>query len=315
MLPWAPLWHRLLIGFDQGLGATDPEMQFFIDPVEYLSREGDEGFERVLFVMPSNDGGPPLTPDTATTTPPFDEPMEPRKDGGPGEAAEPDELDLPGSNSASKLRKLRSGKIVEALAGAWEFIPYNDPATRPDNLLTFRDTVARYRTKLLGDDVGERTQALHSLRLYYRSKFAGSAMNDVSLMLYGGAVGDWQGWSYCNWSHGRSTWERFETRGAVLLTGDGNLSNAQKWKTLEAYLDVHRARGATVFQIPHHGSRHNWYPGLASDVSPKSSVISSEFTNKHGHPHAEVLRDFWPFNPIQVDQHGDYLVRIMLESL
>ena len=39
MLPWAPLWHRLLIGFDQGLRADDPEILFFVDPVQYLIQE------------------------------------------------------------------------------------------------------------------------------------------------------------------------------------------------------------------------------------------------------------------------------------
>ena len=44
MLPWSPLWHRLLIGFDQSLQADDTEMLFFVDPVAYLTQEAGEGF-------------------------------------------------------------------------------------------------------------------------------------------------------------------------------------------------------------------------------------------------------------------------------
>jgi glyoxylase-like metal-dependent hydrolase (beta-lactamase superfamily II) len=45
MLPWAPLWHRLVIGYAQGLDPDDPDFAFYTDPArsafEHRSRSRD----------------------------------------------------------------------------------------------------------------------------------------------------------------------------------------------------------------------------------------------------------------------------------
>ena len=85
MLPWAPLWDRLLIGFEQGLRADEPEMLFYADPVQYFTQEAEGGFEQVLFVMPS-DGERPSFPTEPTEAPePPDDREDPDKPSGPGE--------------------------------------------------------------------------------------------------------------------------------------------------------------------------------------------------------------------------------------
>jgi glyoxylase-like metal-dependent hydrolase (beta-lactamase superfamily II) len=314
MLPWAPLWHRLLIGFEQGLRADDPEMLFFVDPVQYFAQEAGDGFEQVLFVLPSGGDGPPLPTETTRA------PEPPGELAGPGEPISHGDLEEAYGHSDNRIRMLRSGNAI-VIQGIWEFIPYNDPTTEPNDPFGFASKVESYRGALLNGNKGERQSALDYLRTLYETTFGrGAAMNNVSLMLYGGAVGPWSGQNFCDCEclYHRligvcGCWKEHDTRGAILLTGDGNLKSAEKWGSLEGYLDARRARRVSVFQVAHHGARANWYDGLAAIAAPKTSVFSSDPRGSYGHPHAEVLRDFWTFGPIQVDQHSGFSIRIHLE--
>lgn len=62
-----------------------------------------------------------------------------------------------------------------------------------------------------------------------------------------------------------------------------------------------------LFQVMHHGSRHNWHKGVAAKIAPDVSIFSSDTGHRRfGHPHAEVLRDFWGFGAVQVDRYRSY---------
>lgn len=50
MFPWAPLWQRLLLGFEEGLSAEDPAMLFYVDPAGFLAGAAPGTFDRVVFV-------------------------------------------------------------------------------------------------------------------------------------------------------------------------------------------------------------------------------------------------------------------------
>lgn len=320
MLPWAPLWHRLLIGFGQGLQADDPEMLFYVDPVQYFIQEAGDGFEQVLFVMPSNDDKPSFPAEPTAAPEPPEDLDDPDKPSGPGEPVSYGYLDLAYDPRDHRVRMLRSGKVI-VIHGVWEFLPYNDPSTEPDDPFGFSTKVDAHRGALLNGNEGERQSALDDLRTLYETTFGrGAAMNNVSLMLYGGAVGPWTGQSFCNCEclYHRllgvcGCWKEQETRGAILLTGDGNLKSAAKWDSLESYLDARRARRTSVFQVAHHGARANWHDGLAALVAPKTSIFSSNPLGSYLHPHAEVLRDFWPYRPVQVDQQTGYCLHVVLE--
>lgn len=320
MLPWAPLWHRLLIGFEQGLRAEDPEMLFYVDPVQYLIQEAGDGFEQVLFVMPSDDDGPPFSTEPTATPEPPEDLDDPDKQSGLGEPVSYGDLEGAYGHLDHRIQMLRSGKAI-VIHRVWEFLPYNDPATEPDDPFGFASKVESHRGSLLNGNEDKRQSALDDLRTLYETTFGrGAAMNNVSLMLYGGAVGPWTGQSICDCEclFHRLTgvcgcWKEHETRGAILLTGDGNLESAAKWSSLEGYLDRRRARRVSVFQVAHHGARANWHDGLAALVAPKTSVFSSDPRRSYRHPHAEVLRDFWTFGPIQVDQQSVFSFRIHLE--
>lgn len=318
MLPWAPLWHRLLIGFGQGLQPEDAEMQFFLDPVRYLLQEAGDGFERVLFVMPSDSGGPPYTTDPDGAPDPSPDPEDYDKLSGPGDPVDQvGGLDLSHYHSTQRVRVLRPGKIIPVL-GVWEFIPFNDPCTRPSDPRGFEAIVATHRRSLLSDDKRQMKAALQRLRAFYETTFGRKRVNDVSLMLYGGAIGLWHGHQYgeCRpycFLGQCDLLDIGQTNAAILLTGDGNLSNPRNWATLESYLDSRRAVGTVLFQVPHHGSRSNWHDGLAASISPNLSIFSSDPDHSYGHPHAEVLRDFWKYGVAQVDQNHSFSMRILLD--
>lgn len=320
MLPWAPLWHRLLIGFEQGLRAEDPEMLFYVDPVQYFIQEAGDGFEQVLFVMPSDDDGPPFSTEPTAAPEPPEDLDDPDKPSGPGEPVSYGDLEGAYGDLDHRIRMLHSGKAI-VIHGVWEFLPYNDPATKPDDPFGFASKVESHRGSLLNGNEDERQSALDDLRTLYETTFGrGAAMNNVSLVLYGGAIGPWTGQRTCNCEclyhrliGACGCWKEHETRGAILLTGDGNLKSAAKWDSLESYLDARRARRTSVFQVAHHGARANWHDGLAALIAPTTSVFSSDPHHTYGHPHAEVLRDFWPFRPVQVDQHSGFWMHVVLE--
>lgn len=317
MLPWAPLWHRLLIGFDQGLRAGDPEMLFFVDPVQYLVQEAGDGFEQVLFVMPSDDEGPSFPTEPPVVPEPREDLDAPDKPSAPGELASCSDLEVASSHPDRRVMMLRPGQAISVL-GIWEFVPYNDPDTRPSDPKGFEAKVASFRTKLLNGDDKKRKDALKCLRSLYEATFNRSAMNDVSLILYGGAIGTWRGYRYCDCRFVRllgfcDCWQEPDTKASILLTGDSNLSKVSKWDALVRYFDRRRAVRTSVFQAPHHGARANWYSGLAAAASPGLSVFSSDPNHNYGHPHAEVLRDFWSRGAVQVDQHSDFSMQMFLK--
>jgi hypothetical protein len=232
-----------------------------------------------------------------------------------------DELEISGGRRPYRVRTLRPGQSIPVFQGLWEFVPYNDPATQPTDPYGFAVIVEGYRKDLLAGDDDVRDQALKDLRKHYEATFGRGAMNNVSLMLYGGAVGPWhqvrysekQYLQFCQVSC-QSDRHVQNAKGAILLTGDGVLNAAKKWDDLEDYLDAKRVTRTAVFQVAHHGARANWYHGLAVRAVPRTSVFSSDPAHSYGHPHAEVLRDFWSFHPVQVDQHSGFSTHIVLDQ-
>lgn len=301
MLPWAPLWHRLVIGYAQGLVPDDPEFAFYTDPAQYLVDQAGDGFDKIVFV-PFSDGDGPADPDGGGE-PDFD------PDGDlslkiEAEAEVRHEEDdhngmaewmayLSRARDRSKMLMMYPGGTA-FIPRLWEFVPYNDPASRPKNEARFVERVDKLRDALLNSSEKNRKYALRDLKGHYVRTFPRSQLNDLSLFLYGGPIGHW-----------RANRQRFEGQfdGSVIYTGDGNLSTDHQWQSLAEYLGHKRSFQPTVFQVPHHGSKYNWFIGLASMIEPGFSIFSSDPGHRSfGHPHADVLRDLWPFRPIKVDK-------------
>lgn len=301
MLPWAPLWHRLVIGYAQGLDPDDPEFAFYTDPAQYLVDQAGDGFDQLVFV-PFSDGDGPADPDGGgepDIDPDGDLPLKIEAEA--EVRLEKDDQDgmaewmsyLSGARHRRQMLMMhpRGTAFIPTL---WEFVPYNDPATRPKNEAWFAERVNDLRDALLNSSDNDRKDALRDLKDHYVRTFPKSQLNDLSLFLYGGPIGNW-----------RTDWPWFEEQfdGSAIYTGDGNLSTDHQWQSLAGYLGHKRSFQPTLFQVPHHGSKNNWFTGLASMIEPRLSIFSSDPAHRgFGHPHADVLRDLWPFRPVQVDK-------------
>lgn len=313
LLPYIPLWRRLLIALEQGIAADDAYFAFFLDPAAWLSARGDGRIGEIIFVPPA--GPDDVAPDGG----------EAEDRGGPAEGLDlkveygepPPEADedlilMAQATATVAVRFLRQGgRVVAPLF--WEFVPYNDASMAPRATPAFR-AAAGPLIETLRDDPTGRVQALAGLKALYDHHFGATSekRNLISLFLYSGAVG-----TQLRLGHGPRSGLPFEVADfAQMHTGDGLLNTVARYDAFARfYGPANRLGRATIFQVMHHGARSSWHAGLAAKVAPQVSIFSSDPAHRRlGHPHAEVLRDFWPYGAWQVNRVSGYRVRRRLEG-
>jgi hypothetical protein len=193
-------------------------------------------------------------------------------------------------------------------------------------------SVGELSEELLGADNSRREDALQRLKNYYDVNFGRNARNrnEISLFLYAGPIyGSWTEHKMLlyprPWFFGfpmrYPCYRRVHAyapgdteRCGILYSGDAYLNTPARSDALLRYLTPGRMGKLCVFQVNHHGAIGNWHRDLASKISPIVSIFSSDPSRgPTKHPHAKVLRDFWPFSPIQVNtygcSHGGWLLR------
>lgn len=322
LLPYMPLWQRLIIAFEEGLSFRDRLIRFFINPAAYLTGLRRADIDHIVFVLPGGDEEPP--PPRA----PSPDPVAHLDDDADNWVFDPELDTFSDTNELNFLQTaakrtsvgfLRSGSAVR-VRGLWEFVPYNDE-TKHEIEETFPSKVAKERERLLdGGSLKKRNSALRRLKNHYDEQFGHSSedRNVISLFLYGGPIyGNWKA-TEIQTVERRSSWrfppyelwvadfkrqsERF--RCSVLYSGDGYLDTPDRLARLIRFLSQERVERTGVFQVMHHGAETNWFKGVAAKISPLFSVFSSDPERKKwGHPHAPVLRDFWGYGAVQVDKH------------
>jgi len=312
LLPFIPLWQRLLIALGEGIPVNSALFEFFVDPVAYLaSVEGTEIGE-IVFV-------PSAGPDDAAAPAPEegdpDGPIEGAKiDYGkpPEDSAENLELTADRSVRAGHLRP--GGRI--AIPSLWEFVPYNDAQMQPRVTPSFTRRANIVASALIRTPK-RRYKALKLLKkIYIRTFGKGSKpQNLISLFLYSGPVG-----SRLKLAHdsatSRVTWSAARDNYAQLFTGDGYLHTPAQLQALQHfYAKDRRLARAGILQVMHHGASANWHNGVASTLAPAVSIFSSDPARKpHHHPNADVLRDFWPWCPVQVDRSNGFHLLAVIEK-
>lgn len=123
LLPYAPLWKRLLIAMDEGITSADPLFEFYLNPVSYFARETGGGLRQVVFVPEAN---------ADDVVPPSDGPLDWEQ---PLDGFEAEYGDAPTESIGDTVIDDFGGMQVRFLKPAgrifipnlWEFIPYNDP--------------------------------------------------------------------------------------------------------------------------------------------------------------------------------------------
>ena len=322
MLPYMPLWNRLLLAFDQGLDPTDPITIFYINPAAYLASLEGEAPQRVIFV-PRSDGGEPRPRGD-------DEPL----DAPVGEDSEraTDEFETVSTREAQRmaddfnamaeaaqgidLKMLRRGGSIK-VRGLWEFVPYNDPKAAPSNKPAFEKAVSAKATDLLAAPGSDKAaKIIHDLKVAYDRYIGQRNRNRGSLFVYSGPIHDWPQRKFHAWRWAASSeavlYEIFGHLGkkcGIMLTGDGTLENDNDFNHFTRWFQLGRMSRIAVLQVMHHGAENNTRPGRAVQIDPHIAVFSSDPSRKRpGHPHKKVVKDFSAYNPCLADQHAGVTV-------
>ncbi len=293
LLPYIPLWQRLVIAAEEGVAADEPLFRFFVNPANYLLAIPGSRIEQVIFVPAARpdegdgDGLPPSpgpegTGDLKVYYGPRPEDTE---DGTIVKAHDP------------RVRYLaRRGRLVLPF---WEFVPYNDADIRMRADASFLGAAAPLIERLRNPRRGSPAAALKKLRALYDRTFGKSSArrNQISLFLYSGPLGQ----VFLRDAHPfqRGLFQRF----AQLSPGDGLLDTSDRLTAMiEFYGSDARVAKVGLVQVMHHGAASSWHPGVAERLCPVVSVFCSEPSDKrYRHPHADVLRDFWSYGAVQVD--------------
>jgi hypothetical protein len=305
LLPYVPQWQRLVIAIEQGVLADDENFAFFLDPVSFL-RDIDGGeIGEIVFVPSPGPEFPAPDPAPEAGRGPID--LDGDKLHFDEEEPTADALLEPSitASAGTPVRFLRKGgRIVSSRF--WEFVPYNDVELSHKATPAFRSAVAPLINDLLASPA-RRTNALASLKALYRQHFGRSstARNRISLFLYSGPLSR-QRLRLFNASHLLPS--QLGARFSQMHTGDGALDTIRRYDAFKHFFAFDsRLQRAGILQVMHHGSKGSWHEGIADKLNPAISVFSSDPTDgKYGHPHAEVLRDFWTRCAIQVDRRQGF---------
>ncbi|MDG6895462.1 hypothetical protein [Volucribacter amazonae] len=322
-MPYYPLEERLFIFFKNKVDKS--LFEFYLNPFQYLQKHyGDSLTDSCTIILI-----PPSTSDENSdsgnfSTINFDE---------------FDEFDKSDINTKNGLKYLDSDSIGEnikftivslkkAIKFTYQgisFIPYNMPLQVvgiPANLEKLKQDIKNILSKYNNDI----SNALIDLKNLYKKRFT-NKQNIISLFLY--VLPD-QGvfnkitltnevditsnkyfcflnrlrhyFGYCQCLNNYNGF-------ALLYTGDGNLNKKEYFKLLEDYIGVDNIEKMFCLQVPHHGSRSNWYQGLANDIEAKIAVFSANPLGRYHHPHFEVLSDFLPCRTFTVDLYQNLTIK------
>jgi hypothetical protein len=317
LLPYAPLWRRMLIAFDQQSNQGDEQMLRYIDPIGYLRQRGN--IEQVVIVPPGNDPIPSQELTRLEVLPPDE-----------WKVRIPFEADQIGkdfitefqgieADSISPIVLQKDGAIVAE--GLWEFCPYNSPkyVLKPK----FAVRVESLKSALLGNQTQDRNLALKDLKSFYDTNFGrgGKQRNEISLFLYAGPVyKTWAGAKLVGYGESMIDYPSrlpcylrrhpsapgITEKCSILYSGDGFLHKDKTFNDLAQKLGTERMEKLGVFQVNHHGAKENWKAGLARRLNAEIAVFSSDPARlQPGHPHAEVWQDYSHGQRVQVNNARD----------
>jgi hypothetical protein len=335
LLPYMPLWQRLKCAIENGIDTQQDAMNFFINPVMYLRGVEGASIQRIVFVPPSQRK---LVPDEVSS----DNLIVENSDNlllNISKMDNEESAEIFGIDPIAKDFRAPSTDIMMQrnsaiqIGNLWEFVPYNDMDLSERSTGTFQTTVQCLANSLTSvSDDNSRKEALKKIRDKYDEVFGSSAeqRNLISLFLYCGSTDQTsktqnhpahtkmrcysseENYADKHFFHKRYLYfERDKREIACLYTGDGYLNNSKRLNTLCDSLGKSRMLRIKIFQVMHHGARTNWYQGVAAKFASAISVFSSNPSHEGlGHPHAEVLRDFWPYCPVQVSKHSGLRIEV-----
>ena len=306
VVPYYPLWQRLVIASFLDIQPDDEEWGFYQNPIQYFKTYFAEELKKTKFLLlPEKENESEISISLEPSD--FDDVLS-------FETTEKlsDEFDNLGQNvhwlNPDKALLLRKGEEQ------FEFVLYNVPfnllAKVPTNLTAFQKQVEQ----IIQSHQSNSTDPTPALKTLYTFAFGNGNKhkNIISQYLYirNIKLSSFWGMGY-NHIFDVSIDNENEivvipedkTKNAILYTGDAFLNDLPLLTDLTQSLGAERMARIYCLQVPHHGSKHNWQQGLANIFSPCISVFSADSQRRNGHPHGEVLKDFSTYTPILVNKN------------
>lgn len=298
LLPYYPLWQRLFIALSCHFKPDSDEFNFCLNPIQFIIEHYSAHFAEqcTLLFVPAQEQAEEIPTNENNKNRPFSY----------SDKNEEVFSDLP-SNLTIKYIDIYNPAIFNGV----EFVPYNIALTHlpntPQNIAQFHQDIEQIIQSSLATE--QKTKALTQLYDYdFKQR------NAISLFLYIGRTNSHyenqnvtvfrklSDFSYTT-QHQSHDWGMLINKSALLYSGDAKLKTPNQVQDLAKALGDYRMMNIFAFQVPHHGSKNNWHSGLANTISPNVSLFNADPTHKkYKHPHADVVKDFLPYNPILVDK-------------
>ncbi len=271
LLPYYPLWKRLLVAHLSGINQENELFSFYLDPVNYLKKKYGDSLKECTFLL----------------LPEIENKYE--KITSPTSEINNDNLwfkeikkDFKQDESYSNAQHIKLlDPYYSLLCNDVEFVPYNVPL----NTLNLSGNILQNIQPKIDTIIKNSNNAkamIQNLTKLYDSTFGKRNRNKISLFVYVNELNSF-GFSSAEYYQIQppytvvfnqitcKKWGRFKN--AILYTGDGYLSNPTEWANLQKVLGNDRISNIFALQVMHHGASSNWYSGLASQIKPTVSIF------------------------------------------
>lgn len=322
LIPYIPLWQRLILAFNKKINILNSSL--LLDPIKYFT--DNYNIKKIVLVSQANQNERALEPNNSYNTNFESNDLQ-------VDSLDEENWDIEIKEASqlliekTKIIVLKSGGAI-SWKSVWEFIPYNDTNIKPLPNNHFKKKVNSLRDKLL---ISKSKDALDELKKIYDYHFGKSSKkrNIISLFLYAGSISDkfhnnkkikispsiklynrYYSQYYYNSPYYSNQLESKQSI-SIIYTGDGYLESYHRLTSLQTFLGHTRSTHPLCFQVMHHGSKNNWYQGLANCVQPAFSIFSANPLDKRtSHPHSEVWDDFYSYRPTLVDCRHQFSINV-----
>lgn len=306
VVPYYPLWQRLVIASLLDIQPDDEEWAFYQNPIQYLKTDFAEELNETKFLLlPAKENESEISIN-----------LEPSNSDDVLSFETTEKLSDEFDNLEQNVHWLNPDKALLLRKGEeqFEFVLYNVPfhllAKVPTNLAAFQKQVKQ----IIQSHQSNSTDPTPALKTLYTLTFGNGSKNKniISQYLY---IRNIKLPSFLGMGNNHifdvsigneneiAVIPKDKTKNAILYTGDAFLNDLPLLTDLTQSLGTERIERIYCLQVPHHGSKHNWQQGLANIFSPCISVFSADSQRRNGHPHGEVLKDFSTYTPILVNKN------------
>ncbi len=185
--------------------------------------------------------------------------------------------------------------------GAWVFIIFNKEM-KPDKLQQLKEGFELWRRGRKLEDILRKEAKVADLTVLYKTVCGQSRLNDSSLALFSGYVVKRIDAAYVHFArtkgsqvvHSGFIQKKESGVDAIGFLFTGDLPVNRVWCAFARKFGqsgVGRSLINLVYQVPHHGSRHNWNTEQLSILHEPVYAISAGLKNGHHHPSPSVVAD------------------------